>query len=390
MNDSNPNPNETSIPTPWWRNDAVIFAALVVVAAIGFGITYTLTSTYTRREDSLARHWYQLGDADLAAGNPKLAVADFRTALLYSRDNPDFRLRLAEALAANNDIQQAIAYFLNLWDEQPGNGLYNLELARLYARDNQPRKATQFYNAAIFGVWPDDPIAHRRQARVEYIKFLLNQHQQAEAQAAALALAASTSASDVDGRLQAANLLLTTGDADHALAEYTALLKADPAQASFGAGRAAFQLGQFRSAAEHLRTAVAKGISDPLARNLLAQAGQVINFDPYERHISPEERAKRVLTAYVQAGDRLQQCGAVKQQQLAVIPPLTDMQQLYAEWMKSEPTLGALVRNPDLRDSIMDLVFRIENTTAYQCGEPSSGNDWALLMLARNGEGVQR
>lgn len=377
-------------PTPWWRNDAVIFAALVLIAAMAFGTTYAITKSYARREDSLARHWYALGESDLKSNQPKQAVADFRTALLYSRDNPQFRLRLAQALAANSDVPQAIAYFLNLWEEQPGSGLYNLELARLYARDNDPRKAAQFYNAAIYGIWPDNPVARRRAARIEYIKFLIAEHQQAQADAEALALAASVPPVDIEGRLQAADMLVTTGDTDHALAEFSALLKSAPAEAAFGAGRAAFQLGQFRSAAQYLHEAVEKGNKNPLAPVLLARAQQVLDLDPWERHISAEERAKRVTTAYVQAGDRLQQCAAIKQQQLAVIPPTTDMQQLYAEWLRTSVDARKLTRDPDFRDSVMDLVFRVENTTALQCGEPVVGPDWALLILGRNGEGVQR
>ncbi len=377
-------------PTPWWRNDAVIFAALVLIAAIAFGTTYAITKSYARREDSLARHWYQAGENDLQANKPKQAVADFRTALLYSRDNPQFRLRLAQALAADNDVPQAIAYFLNLWEGQPGSGLYNLELARLYARNGEPRQASQFYNSAIYGIWPEDPVVHRRAVRIEYIKFLLVQHQHGQAQAEALALAASVPPADIEGRLQAADMLVTTDDYDHALAEFSSLLKSAPADAAFGAGRTAFQLGQFRSATEYLHEAVEKGNKNPLAPVLLERAQQVLDLDPWERHVSAADRAKRVTTAYVQAGDRLQQCAALKQQQLAVIPPTTDMQQLYAEWLRTTVDAHRLVRDPDLRDSVMDLVFRIENATAAQCGEPPVGTDWALLMLARNGEGVQR
>lgn len=368
----------------------MIFAALVAIAVIAFGATYAVSASYMRREDSLARRWYQLGEANLAGGKPKAAVADFRTALLYSRDNPQYRLRLAQALAADNDIPQAIAYFLNLWDGQPGSGLFNLELARLYARDHDARRAAQYYNNAIYGAWPDDPVSHRRQARVEYIKFLMLQDQTAQAQAEAMALDAATPPGDVAGHLLAANLLLTTGDPEHALEEYSALRKVDDAQASLGAGRAAFQLGRFRTAADYLRAAIEHGVNDPAAQNMLAQAEEILDLDPWQRHISAAERAKRVSTAYVQAGSRLQQCAAAKQQQLAVIPPTTDLQLLYAEWLKTSPDLPKLTRDPDLRDSVMDLVSRIENTTAGECGQPTSGPDWALLMLSRNGEGVQQ
>jgi hypothetical protein len=37
----------------------------------------------------------------------------------------------------------------------------------------------------------------------------------------------------------------------------------------------------------------------------------------------------------------------------------------------------------DLPDAIMDLVFKIEQQTAVQCGEPQ-GADLALLLISRN------
>lgn len=390
MNDSLATSTPAPVQSPWWRNDAVIFAALIAVAAVAFAATYAVSASYRRREDSLARHWLQLGEADLAAGNPKSAVADFRTALLYSGDNPQYRLRLAQALAADDDIPQAIAYFLNLWEEQPGSGLYNLELAHLYARSHNPRKADQFYNNAIYGAWPEDPGARRREARVEYIKFLMQQNQPAQAQAEAMALDSTTAPGDVDGHLIAANLLLTSGDPEHALQRYLALVKEAPAQASLGAGRAAFQLGRFQTAAEHLRVAIEHNPNNDLAKNMLAQAQAVLAIDPWERHMSAAERAKRVSTAFVQAGARLQQCAAAKQQQLVVTPPMTDLQLLYDEWNKNSSQLGKLAGDPDLRDSIMDLAFRIENATSTDCGQPTSGPDWAILMLSRYGEGAQQ
>ena len=383
-------PSTVSTPDPWWRNDAVIFAVLVAIAAIAFGATYAVSASYVRREDSLARHWYQLGDSDLTAGNPKSAVSDFRTALLYSRDNPRYRLRLAQALAADNDVPQAIAYFLNLWEGQPGSGLYNLELARLYARDRQPRSAMQFYNNAIYGAWVTDPGAQRRAARVEYIKFLMQQNQAAEAQAQAIALASVTPPTDIEGRLNAANLLLTAGDPQHALDEFSALLKEAPAQASLGAGRAAFQLGRFRTAADRLHIAIEHGNTDPLAKGLLTQSQSILDLDPWQRGLTADERAHRVSTAYVQAGSRLQQCSIAKQQPLDATPPTTDLQLLYSAWTKAGTQLHRLPHDPDLRDSLMDLAFRIEGTTAVDCGPSTGATDQALTMLSRYGEAVQQ
>jgi hypothetical protein len=73
-----------------------------------------------------------------------------------------------------------------------------------------------------------------------------------------------------------------------------------------------------------------------------------------------------------------------------MIVPVTDLQKLYSERsaMKSSLNPQRLGNDPDLRDSVMDLVSRIERTTAQACGTPS-GTDWALLMLARYGERVE-
>jgi hypothetical protein len=43
----------------------------------------------------------------------------------------------------------------------------------------------------------------------------------------------------------------------------------------------------------------------------------------------------------------------------------------------------------DLPDTIMDLVFQIEQQTANDCGEPK-GADQALLLLSHNREGADQ
>jgi outer membrane protein assembly factor BamD (BamD/ComL family) len=377
-----------STPTtgPWWRNDAVVTATLVAIAALGFTVTHFINKSYQRHEDALARRWYQRGETDLSANNPQAAVADFRTAIIYSHDNGQYRLRLAEALAANDDTQQAIAYFTNLWEQQPGSGPLNLYLARLYARSHQPRPATQHYNAAIYGVWSGDPIAERRRARIEYIDFLQQQNLKPQAQAEAVALTASVPLDDIAARFQAAALLLRTGDLTRALSEYLALVKNDPATAYLGAGQAAYQLQQMRSAARYLQSALQHGATDPQAKVLLQNAQAVINSDPNQRHLTAAERSDRIYSAYDRAGERLRQCAAQRHEQLETIPTTTGLQQLYAEWQGAAPKVKKAARDSDLRDSIMDLVFRAEQTAAGQCGDPpASSPDWALLVLSRQG-----
>lgn len=376
---------------PWWRRDATLVAALIAMAAVAFTATYFLTKAYGRKQDALARRWLHQADGHLQSGDTSRAVSDYRTALLYSHDNPSYRLRLARALSANGETSQAIAYFLNLLDEQPGNGLYNLELARLYSRQGDTRKAAQYYNAAIYGAWDNDPAAARRGARTEYIQFLLNHNAKTQAQAEAIILAAGVNPSDIPSRLLAARLLLDTGEYDRALDEYSALIKNDVAAASLGAGKAAFAAGRFQSAVKYLSVTANQTSAPPNTASLLQKAKSVVDADPNRRRLSSPERARRVAEAYGIAGNRIQSCAATNKLQLETLNPTTDMQKLYVEWstMDSDINKRKLADDPDLRDSVMDLVGRIEELTAQRCGQPS-GPDWALLMLARFGEGVER
>jgi tetratricopeptide (TPR) repeat protein len=382
---------EDASPSPWWQKDASVFAALILVGALAFTITYFFSKAYGRRQDSLARRSLQLADTNLRLGNTSQAVSEYRTALLYSHDNPVYRLRLARALSANGETSQAIAYFLSLLDEQPGNGLYNLELARLYSREGDARKAAAYYNAAIYGAWQDDPAAARRGARTEFIQFLLSHNSKTQAQAEAMILAAGVQPTDIPARLLAARILLDTGEYDRAMDGYLALMKNDPATAALGVGRAAFASGKFQSAAKYLAIAVNQDGNNQDAQNLLQKAKAVVDADPNRRRISSSERARRVAEAYRVAGNRLVSCAESKKLPLNILSPNNDLQKLYNEWgvAESDSDPRKLAGDPDLRDTIMDLVTRIEQATAQQCGDPS-GPDWALLMLARFGEGVER
>ncbi len=375
---------------PWWRKDASIVAALVTVATISFVVTLIFTRSYQRREQALAERWFQRGEASLRQGKPQEAIIDLRTAMLYEPDGPQFRLRLAQALAANNDTPQAIAYFLNLWEGQPGQGLYNLELARLYARSGDTRKATRFYNSAIYGAWDENPAEERRRARLEYITFLLANNSRTQAQAEAITLAAAVPPTDVPARFVAADILMKTGEFGRALESYASLVQNDAVRASTGAAEAAFQLGRFRSAADYLQLTLSKSPSPSLEQQL-QQSRLVLAMDPFQHRLTAAERARRVIAAYTTAGNRLQQCAAIKNQPLMATPPLTDMQRLYDEWaaLGPEPSEKRLAADPEDRDQIMNLAGRIEEATNRQCGTPS-GADWALLMLGRFGEGVER
>ncbi len=391
-----------------WRREATIIISLVAVGVLLFTVAWVLTRTFERRRDALARRWFNAGQQALSASQPQTAVADLRSALFY-KDDDLYRLRLAEALAQANYTDQAKAYLLNLWEERPGSGNINLELARVAAQQHNTADAMRYYHGAIFGVWESDALEHRLETRLELIRFLLQQNQTSSAYAEISSLAASIPPDNPEMRTTAADLFARTGDSANALTQYEMALKNDPHSfaALSGAAREAFASGKFRRAKQHLNAALHEHPDDSALITLLEQTDLVLASDPLERYLPREQRVQRALTAFNQAGVRLQQCGASTSLAARKISDAADVNAsagsanankaaqdlapLATEWNNLRPSMSArsLSLNPDLLESTVDLVSRIEQATDKTCGHPT-GLDWALLQLANYGSEVER
>src|SRR5574337_598789 len=100
----------------WWvrRNTLLLLSFLLLIVL--FIATGFLTKWFHAQEKARAEGWYSRGERELGAGQVEAALAGFRTALAYSRDNRLYRLRLAQALVAARRPEEARAYLLGLWE----------------------------------------------------------------------------------------------------------------------------------------------------------------------------------------------------------------------------------------------------------------------------------
>src|SRR5258708_1890459 len=80
------------------RQQPVMLAVLAVLAVIFFLAVTGLSRAYHAQREALGSRWFNRGVADLNAQRFDAAVMEFRSALLYSRDNYSYQLNLAEAL----------------------------------------------------------------------------------------------------------------------------------------------------------------------------------------------------------------------------------------------------------------------------------------------------
>jgi tetratricopeptide (TPR) repeat protein len=367
------------------RQQPVMLALLAALGVILFLAVAGLSRAYHAQRDALGNRWFSRGVADLSARRFDRAVTEFRAALLYSRDNYDYQLNLAEALIGMKRTGEAYSYLVNLWDRQPEDGVVNLELARIAAQRGRREQAQRYYHNAIYATWPSDQEGRRRETRLELIEFLLSIHARAQAQAELIALEENLG-DDPSQQKYVGDLFLRAEDYEHALAAYRLSLKSDRHNeaAMAGAGMAAFELGRYPLAEHYLQAAVAGNSSDTQSADRLKTTEMVLRMDPFRRQISVAERDRIVVQAFATAGQRLSSCATPK----APAVSTASQRSLADSWAKMKPRISAegLRRNPDLVEGAMDLVFEIERQTSATCGTPA-GTDLALLLIAKLHEG---
>lgn len=373
------------IPLPvHLRREAVTLTVLTGLAIVCFVAVTGLSGMYRIQEAALAERWGTRGFAELNAANYKDAVTDFRTALRYSHDDFNQQLGLAEALLGMKRTEEADAYLVNLWEQEPENGIVNRELARIAAGKKDVPQALRSYHNAVYGTWTGDAEKERRATRWELVKYLLSLGATTQAQSELISLSAEVG-DDPAQQALLGQYFLKVNDDQHALAAFRLCLAADPhsVTALAGAGRAEFDMQAYQLAREYLRKAVTDTPGDAASAALLETIEQVVRMDPFRRQISDAERFHAVQASFDAAGSRLKACPAAA----ASIEPGSP-QSLGDSWNKIKPqiTQQKLRNDPDMVNQVMELVMNIERQADGKCGA-GTPTDAALLLISKMHEG---
>lgn len=361
-------------------------ALLSLGVIVFFGFVTGVSKGFYSQQDALAKRWSTRGVADLNAGHYKDAIPEFRAALLYSRNDFNFRLGLAQALMGLHRPAEAYSYLINLRTEHPENGLVNLELARISAEQDDSAQALRSYHNAIYGNWPGDQEKQEQDARFELVGYLLRINAKTQAESELISLAALVG-DDPERQSRLGTFLLRIQDNERALAAFRRCLAIDGhnAAAIAGAGAAAFDLGRYSLAVRYLKQAVAANPEDAVSKDHLQIASIVLQLDPFQARIRAAQKYGKVVAAFTEAGDRLKTCPVAG----SYATPGNSQQDLSAEWhaLKPRVTPSGLRNDPDLVDTAMNLVFAIERQANEWCGGTSTPTDAALLRIANRREG---
>jgi Tfp pilus assembly protein PilF len=361
--------------------EPLLVAILVLITIVFSTATHSYSQAYDRRRNLLGQQWYANGDAELQQNRPVAAVEAFRTALLYAPRNWDYRLRLAEALTQAGHTKQALNYYQSLWQINPQNGVVNLHLARFAASAGQVADAERYFNGAIFGVWAENANDHRRESLFELVNFYLNRGDTGQAESQLIILSGNLPEDPVL-HARVADLYSKVGDNQRALAQFRQAIQLDPNSFSalYGAGNAAFHLGDYRSAESYLIRAAHDDSAGPDAKTLLEVTQAASSLNPYERGLRESEKIQRVLHIFRIASARLDSCTQTSGSAGQFPPALAPLQEPWQRW-KNNATSRFLTQQPDQIEPLFEFSTAIEKQSQSLCGAPTP-EDSALLALA--------
>jgi Flp pilus assembly protein TadD len=359
--------------------EPLLVAILVLITIVSSFFTHAYSQAYDRRRAVLGVQWFERGQHDLKDKQPAAAVEDFRTALLYDPRNWEFGMQLANALMQANHTEQALNYYLSLWQRNPNNGPVNLQLARLYAQRSETGNAERYFNGAVFGEWPENPDENRRSASLELIHYYLERGDIGHAESQLILLSGNLP-EDPQLHTRVGNLYTRVGDDQRALAQFREALMLDKnyAPAIDGAGEAAFRMGDFRAARSYLTRARELDPSNTTTKNLRGILDAVFALNPYQQGISEAEKIQRTLRGFEVVGDRLQSCSETQPSPVAPY---------FERWkeLKAIANTRFLKQHPEEMETLLDFVASAEKLAQAHCGEPSS-EDSALLAIAHQRE----
>jgi tetratricopeptide (TPR) repeat protein len=369
--------------------DSLAFFSLTVISVVLFVLTWALFQSFSEHRVDLANRWYSRGQADMAAHHPEQAITSLHAALSYAPDKPEYQLLLAEALAQAGNYDEALAYFSNLWEAQPGSGPLNLQLARLSSQRKRPSDAVRYYRASIYGTWEGDGTERRREVRLELIRYLMDAHDLTAAQNELL-IAAGNVPDDLS-RLEIAKLMVDAGDSATALTQYEKVLATNPSniEARQDSAEVAFQMGRYATVVKLLGSEEGRALNSPAAEKLFDQARSVLALSPAES-LPAAERVRRILRLRQIVQARWDACQAklnVPSAERDTLPPrlLIEVQALSAQWKNEDihALRADLGNDSNLQQKEIEIIYRTEDLANQTCGA-ATGDDELVTLLAKS------
>lgn len=299
-------------------NNLRLTILVTLILILSFTFTGFLSSAYTRQKESRGREHYDLGQAALGAGDLQQAIEEYRKAILFLPDNSDYSLSLAIALVDSGRLAEAESHLQELLESNPTDGVINLMLARVAAKQNNPNQAVDYYQRAVYGYWPQSNLSGRRAARWELVDLLQTQNRRSELVGELMQLYANAP-DDPKEKSKIGFMLLQYGATSNAIEVFRDLARENPkyVEAHHGLGKAYFDSGDYLAARREVQQAIHLDPRDKENVQLLALANAVIAIDPALPRLSTADRLARSRALLERVLRNLGKCNLANGGQLA-------------------------------------------------------------------------
>jgi tetratricopeptide (TPR) repeat protein len=276
---------------------------------ISFAITAAFSSSYRNERMKLGERRYEQGQALSSHGDMEGAVDSYREALLFSPDNTQYRLSLANALLSVGKLDEAQAHLEQLLQADPTNGRINLSLAQVALKRHKVNQAIDYFQRAVYEYWPPNEIPERRKARWQLVNLLEANHRRPEVVGELIQLYASAPP-DPEERSKIGFLLIRYGAISEAEQVFRNLERTYPqlAYVHRGLGSLDFASGQYVAARHEFQHALRLDPKDTQTADLLAETNQAIELDPVQAGISGAERKRRSMNLLNRVITTLAEC----------------------------------------------------------------------------------
>ncbi|MDE0622192.1 MAG: tetratricopeptide repeat protein [Bryobacterales bacterium] len=263
-----------------------------VMAAV-FTVTGFYAKSFKAERSSRGQHHFAVAEELLAEDEQANAIKEYRNALSYAKEEPEYRLGLARALFEDERYAETENHLVDLRSQDPTSGILNYLLAQLAAKRGRLDAAVSYYRTAIHGRWDGDTEERRLSLRLELVDLLEASGRDEQLTAELIALG-EIMPDDRGVQHKLGGLMLRSKLYDRASSLFQTLLETDPQdhEALLGRGEAEFRLGNYLTARTQYNRA--KLLHDDAATNeRIALCNRIIELDPTRRGISLRERFRR-------------------------------------------------------------------------------------------------
>lgn len=285
----------------------LLLAGLFVVSTLA-GV---LASNYWSQREQIAIEEFERARALNAQGQHSRALRYLRSAAHLEHKNQEYQMALASTLIQLRRFDEASLQLHDLLRNDPTNAEANLRLARIAAGESEEALdvTVQYFQRAIYGLWPSSPTENRIRTRFELVDYLASQDR-LDLLRAELIVLASDLRDEPENLERTGFLMLYAKAPQNALTVFERLLALSPSdvRAMAGIGKSHLELNNYPAAEQWLQRAYRLNPRNQAIEADLSLVREIRSLNPLRRGISRAARVGRTNALLVMNYEPLFRC----------------------------------------------------------------------------------